>query len=255
LPERTIMAIQSSSVSSALNLIDMWRYFKLVCIVLTISIFCSSCFQIEEVIRFKEKESGTVEYMIDLSSMMDMVKMLGQMSDSAKSETPEASTMLANSFGEVKTQLEKIAGISNVVQVDDTDNSRFGIRADFANIKALNTALSLLYDVSDNKEDHTYYEFVKLKKNTYEYLEPIDIRANIEKSLALVDAENSSVGGIDPMMFFNDLSISSKLIFDNKTVKNSKNAGAVVKDDTVELTSYPFRKESTTTLKNSITVK
>jgi len=244
----------------------MKKHFKSLSIALAAVIIFSSCFKIEQVIRFKGLDSGSVEYVVDLSSMMSMIKSLEGMGGEVNTEeaeeakTPDSEELIKSSFGEIKIILEAIEGVSGVALIDEEEKARFGIRADFASMKALNTLLSVLNDEAEEKKDFTYREFVSRKKNNYEYLEPIDLKANLAKSLNMEGdskEEASPLGGVDPMMFFNELSVSNKMVFENKKVKKTTNPASVISEDkhAVQIISYPFKKENTVILKNKVTVQ
>jgi uncharacterized lipoprotein YehR (DUF1307 family) len=232
--------------------LPMYQSFRSLAIALLTTLTFSACFDIEEVIHFKTADSGTVAYIVDVSQMMDMIKKFGNIVSNEDEVGKDSQKQMTNNFDEVKLALEGIPGVSNVEQIDDEANNKFGIRADFANIAALNRVLAEVYKEADDK---SMPEFVLRKKKIYEYLQPIDLKASFTKTLDL-DAGVGSAD-IDPTMFFENMSVTSRMIFAGKKVKKSTNPDAIISADrhTLSLTTFPFKSGNTTTLKNQVSVK
>lgn len=210
----------------------------------------SGCFDIEEVIHFKTAESGTVTYTVDVTKMAGAVKMLEDMLGGKKEES-SGNTELKSSFEEAKLVLESIKGVSNVTAIDDETNYRFGIRADFDNIRSLNRVLAEIYRVSSAKG---YPDFVRRKKKTYEYLEPVDLKESFSESFQFGKGEQEAM---DPAMFLDDMTFTSKIIFRDKKIKKATNVASLVSGDkhTIVLTTYPFNPAKSVPLKNKVTVQ
>ncbi|TAF32785.1 MAG: hypothetical protein EAZ57_07595 [Cytophagales bacterium] len=114
-----------------------------VALLLFTAVFLTSCFEVREEFDIKSDGSGSYKFVLDMSQIGAMMKgMQESLPDSAKQEDP--TSQLGNVNGVKFESVNEIKGISNAVEINDKDNYIFGGQFDFANIEALNKALSLI---------------------------------------------------------------------------------------------------------------
>jgi hypothetical protein len=222
------------------------------------SMTLTGCLHIIEEVTFRGKGNGTYAMTLDMSElkgMMDMMK--GMMPDSLNtdstailgSEAPEAAPAVDNSMtqmgGEISNvanSLKDIPGVSNVVEVNDTVNLKFGYTFDFADVAALNRALKIINkDKFDNKSDEVF----KFTGKSFERIDAGDLGEQIKKSLAEGE-EESGEEALDMMkMMFGDMSYKQIYHFPDRSIKKADNKLAELSDDnhTMTITIKPFDEE------------
>lgn len=102
-----------------------------------LTVMITGCLTIEENYTFKKDGSGTMEYVVDMTDMAEMMKGLDTGSD--KKKGPAAS----GSEGQVD-QLKALEGIKKVKLKDEQDGYLQRISFAFSDVDALNRALDVL---------------------------------------------------------------------------------------------------------------
>ncbi len=102
----------------------------------------SGCLTIEEHYTFKKNGSGTMEYVVDMSEVGELMKTLGEMGETTETGTTsdELGTLDMN---DELAALKKITGISKV-KLDDKKRWVQRVSFKFKDIDALNAALNIL---------------------------------------------------------------------------------------------------------------
>lgn len=120
----------------------MFKFLQVSALALVVML-SSSCFDVVEEYFFNKDGSGTASFQVDMSQMMSMMEMFGAMADSSgDGEDPMGELNEIFEENEAIAMLQGIAGISNVRNLNDKENSIFGYAYDFENIDALNNAIS-----------------------------------------------------------------------------------------------------------------
>ncbi|MBX7241635.1 MAG: hypothetical protein K1X92_07790 [Bacteroidia bacterium] len=145
----------------------------------------NSCITIEENYTFKKNGSGTMEYKMDMSKMMEQ---MGQMMDMSQMEGGNPLGKSA-SFTEVQDKLKGISGISGVKVTDDSKKYIYGVSFKFKSLDALNEAMNLIM-MNKAKGDPEYFTFVKKEGNRYYY-------QNSQSSGAMQDISGMFGGEMD----------------------------------------------------------
>lgn len=105
----------------------------------------SGCLTIEENYTFKKDGSGTMEYVIDMSALQDMMKSLDQMDKSkSKAQDPDESSPTAMGMEARATQLKAIEGIKKVKLKKEQDGYIQRMSFAFNDLASLNKALNVL---------------------------------------------------------------------------------------------------------------
>ena len=103
-------------------------------------LFFTGCITVEEHYNFKKNGSGTMEYVIDMSSMVEMMEALGAMKD--ENGDPIGGDDNGPDLTKDVDGLKEIPGISKVKLSEKDMVSR--IRYRFENLEALNKALNVI---------------------------------------------------------------------------------------------------------------
>ena len=111
-------------------------------------LFATGCITIEEHYTFKKNGSGTMEYVVDMSStkgMMDALDTGGEKTKKKKKEKQQKndSPMVTGSDERVK-QLKQLEGIKRVKLKEEEDGYVQRISFAFKDLDALNRALNVL---------------------------------------------------------------------------------------------------------------
>ncbi len=122
-------------------------------------LFFTGCVTIFEKYKINADGSGTMEYIIDMSELYEM---MGAFSDST--EEIESSDMDVT-LREALPELENIPGITKVELTGDVTNYVAGIRFDFKDVKALNNALAILLE--DEEGTAASVNYVEFKGKTF----------------------------------------------------------------------------------------
>lgn len=131
----------------------------------------SGCLTIEEHYTFKKDGSGTMEYVMDTSSLQDLFDSLGSMGEDGdgtiakKKQGKESSGdngPMAGSMEGAVAELKELPGIRKVKLKTEKDGYVERISFAFANVEALNRALSVLMPDSTSAPQ----EFFRWEGNT-----------------------------------------------------------------------------------------
>lgn len=231
----------------------------------------TGCLNILEEVTFKKNGSGTYSMIIDMSEMKNMMDMFKTMApgqegtttpteegtekdmnsedvqgkedgsnDAAAEENPaDMSKMGEQLTGGVAKSLEGVAGITNVVEVNDTAAFKFGYTFEFANVEALNKAIKI---INKEKYDAKAEETFKVSGKKFERLGTANIGEELKKALS----EGDEDGQMDMMKsFFADMAYTQVYRFPDRTVKKSTNELSEVTEEghTLTIKIKPFSEE------------
>ncbi|MBK7935950.1 MAG: hypothetical protein IPJ82_02170 [Lewinellaceae bacterium] len=215
-----------------------------------LSMALTGCLHILEEVTFYNEGKGNYAMTLDMSEVKGMMEMLKTMSpDSTSAETGGAEqdnsmAQMGQELSGVASTLKNLQGITNVVELNDTTNFKFGYSFDFADIAALNRALKV---VNKDKYDSKVDEVFKFSGKNFERLNTGDMGAEIKKALA--ENEGEEAGGDETMdmmkMMFSDMSYKQVYHFPERSIKKSSNELAELSDDnhTMTITIKPFDEE------------
>ena len=216
-----------------------------------IVLFCTSCFEIHEILNLRKDGTGTYQMIVDMSqsrAMLSMLESLGE-SDSVETEKKSPFEEIDESFLETKASLEEIEGIINVEAINDEENLKFGVQFEFLNSYALNKALNRINadkEATEMVKEKVYFSF---SKKTFERYNTENFAEDIMKGAGMGEEGDS----LNIAMFFKDLSYSTEYTMPKK-IKSMTNPDAVLSDDkrTVSVTYFPFRGEGEINFSNKI---
>lgn len=193
----------------------------------------SSCLELKEEVYFKNNESGTFKFTINLSAIKDMVDMISQFSGESKEEMTDD---VNDGFKDAETELKSIAGISNIKSINDQENLVFGISYDFKNMAALNKAMHKTFQ-NDELKNPIFFTY---SKNKIERLDPLNIQKRIDEE---VSEEDIQIPGLDPTAFFSRMKYTAEYSFEKKVSKASNDLSKLSLDQKKVTLDYYFMRE------------
>ncbi len=178
----------------------------------------SGCITIFEKYTIHANGTGTMEYIID---MTEMYEMMASFSDSSEAmESPG----INESLQEAIPGLNEIEGISNVAITGDGSEYIAGIKFDFKNADALNLAIGVLF----NREDDAGIKYVALKGKTFTRFNQTSKEFNKEELLGSEELDEETMKMILESMKYN-ISVS----FDKNVKKVTTKAPYTMEDKNV----------------------
>ncbi|HNE29654.1 MAG TPA: hypothetical protein PKL15_09065 [Saprospiraceae bacterium] len=214
----------------------------------------TSCLHIVEEVTLRNDNTGNYKMTIDMSeikSMMDALKDVGGDSTATDGSTDETTTEepaeensmadMGEELSGVSKSLRGVAGISNIQEMNDTANYKFGYSFDFANVDALNKAMKI---INKEKYDASANEYFKFKGKNFERLGVGDIGAQLKQTL--LEGEDEDEENTEMMkVFFAEMDYKQIYTFPDRMVKKSSNPLSEVSPDghSVTITLKPFDEE------------
>lgn len=199
----------------------------------------SSCFDVQEEYIFRKDGSGSVKMIVDMSSMIEMMKMFSSMSDSSSEDDPMASLNEAFDDTEALELLKGVEGISNIKSLNDKEKGIIGYSYDFKNIDALNDAmanntndiaLTAAMGLGEGDQAEPMEQFlVKGRKFTRNHGVDAAVKSRLEEEEASGEESELDEEGLAGMMF-GDASWTIKYTFE-EGVKKCKHDHASITSD------------------------
>jgi hypothetical protein len=206
----------------------------------------TGCLHIIEEVTFKNSGQGSYAMTLDMGEikgMMDMFKSMPSDSLGAPGGDLDQTNSMAQMGQEitgVASTLKGIEGISNVVELNDTANYKFGYSFEFADVAALNRALKI---VNKDKYDSKVDEVFRFSGKSFERLGAGDIGEELKKALSENSGDESGEESMEMMkMMFSDMSYKQIYHFPDREIKKSSNELAELSDNnhTMTITLKPF---------------
>ena len=170
----------------------------------------SGCFDIEEEYWFNKDGSGSAEYRVDLSQVMDMMEMMKDMMPDSLNENNDKFDLKDST---TVMKLRSIPGISNVKNLNDVENNIMSYSFDFANIQALNNSMNHVsgdLQMGEETESEETFEWFSWSKGNFSRKEKArpDTPEDLEMAKSMLQ----------------DGSYAVKYHFEQKVKKSSNNA-------------------------------
>ncbi|HNG90238.1 MAG TPA: hypothetical protein PK858_08535, partial [Saprospiraceae bacterium] len=207
-----------------------------------------------EEVTFRNNGSGSYKMLIDMSEvkgMMDMMKGMANDSTGAAEGLGGAGagegdmSEMGKGLSDAANSLNKVQGITNVKQTNDTTNFQFGYTFDFSDIGALNRALKAINKEKYQSESGDVFRFTG---KSFERLGAGDIGEEMKKAMA----KGNDEAGEDTDMamdmvknFFGDMSYKQIYLFPDRAIKKQNNTLGEISEDkhTLTITLKPFDEE------------
>jgi len=180
-------------------------------------LFLTSCITIFEKYTINANGSGTMEYLVDLSKMYEI---MASLTDSVEDvQTDE----IDKSWREALPQLNSIEGISNVQLSGDPAKYIAGIKFDFKNVQALNKALAIVLEGDETEKKDIQY--VAIKGKTFTRFSTTSKEFNKEELLGSEGLDEETT-----RMMLADMKYKISVNFEKK-VKKVTTSSTYTKDD------------------------
>lgn len=225
----------------------------------------TGCLHIIEEATFRNNGSGNYKMTLDMSEMkgmMDMFKGMGGDStamgmggDSTAIQgegdyTPPPTDVatedpmggLGDQMSSVASTIKGLQGITNVVEIKDTNTFSFGYSFDFADVAALNRALKV---INKDKYDSKVEEIFRFNGKSFERLGAGDLGNEMKKAM-MENGGDDEEGSMDMVkMFLADMSYKQIYHFPDRVVKKSDNKVSELTDGghTLTINLKPFDEE------------
>jgi len=206
-------------------------------------LFLTGCITIIERYKINADGSGTMEYLIDMSEMYEM---MASFSDST--EKPETAE-IDKSMREALPILNTIDGITNVELTGDISRYIAGVKFDFKDVKALNKALSIVLEGGSNPGSEVQY--VAIKGKTFTRFSMTSKEFNKEEILSGQELDEETT-----KMMLESMKYTISVSFE-KPVKKVTTLATYTKEDNVVLVETNFSQifDNTEILKTIIKTK
>ena len=225
------------------------------------SMALTGCLHIVEEVSFNKSGAGTYQLTLDMSELKGMMDMMKNMApDSSATDSTGLGDMMGggalpdNSMSQLGEELTGVAkslkgipGISNIQEMNDTTELKFGYSFDFTNVEALNKAMKI---INKEKYDAKAEEVFKYDGKNFERLGAGDMGAELKKALSESGAGGEEEEGAEGMgdmmkMFFSDMSYKQIYRFSDRTIKKSSNEQSEIGDEghTLTISLKPFDEE------------
>jgi len=182
-----------------------------------------SCFEIREVVTFREDGSGSFSLSIDLSQVKQMLKGFGQ-----QEELEDGSPFqnMESEYHKTREKLEDVDGITNMRFISENDGYVITTGFDFSDVTALNNGMDVVYE--NETEFEAVPEYYRFKRRNFE-------RTASHNFLDLVKNEFSgsdmAVEGMDLSTLFADVAYVNEIHFEGRKIRRVKSGNVEVSDD------------------------
>jgi len=177
----------------------------------------TGCITIIEKYKIHANGTGTMEYIIDMSEMYEMMASFSDSADAMETNSIDASIQ------EALPDLKNLDGISNIELTGDLSRYIAAIRFDFKNAEALNKAMAMLFEGSDNVTGTEKY--VEIKGKTFTRFGETSKEFNKEDILGSQGLDSETMKSMLESMKYK-ISVE----FDKK-IKNVKTLGAITREE------------------------
>lgn len=215
------------------------QQLRMILMLLACSIAFTGCFEmVEEVNHNSKTGDGNYKFVMDMSGMKMMFEMAAAM-DTTGQMNMDTLSALSKEF---VTKVDGLSGISNVKEVSDLENFKFGVSFDYKSLAALNVAAGQLFE--DGQISSGGGEaFFKGKKKKFERLDAKGFGGMMDQMMGGMgggEAEEMEMAS----QFLKDVSYTMIYTFDKK-VKKMSNSQATLSGDkkTVTLKYFMFDEE------------
>jgi hypothetical protein len=194
-----------------------------VLLIMAAALSLQSCFEIREVVTFREDGSGSFRLSIDLSQVKQMMQGFGQQ------ENSEEGSPFQNMEAEYEKTREKLAvvdGISGMKFISENDGYVVTTGFDFSDVSALNKGMDVVSEnASGSGEIPEYYKF---NKRSFERTASHNFIDLVKNEFA---GNNMGVEGMDLSTLFSDVAYVNQIHFEEKTVRRVRSGNVEVSED------------------------
>jgi len=176
----------------------------------------TGCIDFLEEITYHKDGSGTYQFTVDMSAMKSMLDGLG--SDEEKEKDPMKD--IDGKFKELEDKFEKIKGISQFKNINDTSAFVFGFSFDFKDALALNKAL-----LAQDDQLASSTNLFSGSKRTLTRFNKGSMAETMKNELAGEETDEEQMAMVKSM--FGDMKLRTIYHFDRR-VKSSSNVNSLI---------------------------
>ncbi len=199
------------------------------------SMLFTGCFEmIEEINHNTKSGSGTYKFVTDMSGMKMMIEMAAAM-DTTGQMNMDTLDMVSKEF---VNKVDGLSGISNIKEINDKENLKFGVEFNYKSLAALNVAAGQLFENGEISSGGGEV-FFKGKKKRFERLDAKGFGALMDQMMGGMGGGEDAEGMEMAKMFLKDVSYTMIYTFDKK-VKKMSNSQATLSADKKTVTHKYF---------------
>ena len=193
----------------------------------------TGCIDFLEEITYHKDGSGTYQFTVDMSAMKSMLDGLGSNEEQEKDPMKD----IDSKFKELEDKFEKIKGISQFKNINDTSAFVFGFSFDFKDALALNNAL-----LAQDDQLASSTNLFSGSKRTLTRFNKGSMAEIMKNELAGEETDEEQMAMVKSM--FGDMKLRTIYHFDRR-VKSSSNVNSLISADNknVTLDYYFFKPE------------
>ena len=193
----------------------------------------TGCIDFLEEITYHKDGSGTYQFTVDMSAMKSMLDGLGSNEEQEKDPMKD----IDSKFKELEDKFEKIKGISQFKNINDTSAFVFGFSFDFKDALALNKAL-----LAQDDQLASSTNLFSGSKRTLTRFNKGSMAEIMKNELAGEETDEEQMAMVKSM--FGDMKLRTIYHFDRR-VKSSSNVNSLISADNknVTLDYYFFKPE------------
>lgn len=203
----------------------------------------TSCLDIQESIFMRNNGSGKFALTVNLEDVESILKMVAQFSGDSEAGKDFMEDIDVD-FEDLKNQLEKQKGISQVKTIREIENKLLGIAFEFSDIQSLNNAIKKLNDDQKNPTNPSP-DYFSYQNGQLERLNTLGVKEQVQRK---IETEiDISINGQMLSNLLKDMTYTTKYTFE-KPVKKTSNPGSKITNEgrTVTLKYYFFDNETAT---------
>ena len=190
--------------------------------------------QIREKVFLNRDGSGTFSLELDMGDMFRMLEGMGVDPDEMEEDPFQG---IEDNFLAQQAALNAIDGVDGARVEKDEDGHSIAVLFDFDNVDALNAGANLV--LGPGGDDSEAIEFYRYANNRFERSSYFDHAQQIKTEVE----NNDELEGMDPSVFFNDMSYSTEFEFEAPIRKMSNEDATLSADNrTVTYEYFFFRK-------------
>lgn len=182
-----------------------------------------SCFEIREVVTFRENGSGSFSLSIDLSQVKQMMQGFGRQEE-MEGDSPFQN--METEYHKTREKLEDVDGITNMRFISENDGYVITTGFDFSDVSALNIGMDVVYE--NETEFEAVPEYYRFKRRNFERTASHNFLDLVKKEFS---GSDMSVEGMDLSTLFADVAYVNVIHFEDRKIRRVKSGDVEVSED------------------------
>ncbi len=182
-----------------------------------------SCFEIREIVTFRENGSGSFSLSIDLSQVKQMMQGFGRQ-DELEEDSPFQN--METEYQKTREKLENVDGITNMRFISENDGYVITTGFDFSDVTALNNGMDVVYE--NETEFAAVPEYYRFKRRNFERTASHNFLDLVKKEFT---GSDMAVEGMDLSTLFSDVAYVNVIHFEGRKIRRVKSGDVEVSED------------------------